>query len=262
MIMDIEMEERQCIADKCNQHFRVSSNSPQLYHSNFCALNDPNRDIKVGKWKKGMAETNNQHAKLALAKKNAKSAIEKETSIKLGREKTTPNIVPSIMRQDEKEQRKTGRAVEQKAEPTIITTKKNVTKEEIKTDEKTSKAIVNTTGNTMQTIENSSLKKLDLEGSELIPLEVYTDASSTLSTVVLGSMNLIDESMKLMHESAKSLLADESETSKKTTDDYKIRTAISCVSEVRNLMKTKLEIARLALDIYGPVRRYSKENKQ
>ena len=248
------MEDRQCVSSNCKMQFRVSVGSKQLYHSSYCADNDPNRERNEKEWQKTMRKISTGHAKLNQQQKmaNARSPeMKKEKLISVGSGQTIPSIEKPRINVKENSRP----LIQKKEEPgqklITIKTSPRLMPEELVTEEKTLSTTDNITETIMQETSSNSSKESKSEDMPMILPADYTQPSQTLKTVVLDSMSLIDDSMKLMHDSAQSLVKDSTENGKVTSDDYKIKTAIQCVAEVRNLMKTKIEIARLVLDIPG-----------
>lgn len=255
MITEIEMEDRQCVSANCKMQFRVSVGSNQLYHSSYCADNDPNRERNEKEWQRTMRKINTGHVKLnqqqRMEKKGPSPVMKSEKLISVGSGRTTQPIEKKKIEREESLPPIIEKKKERVLETITPTIKKKIMPEEQKIEEK----ILNTTDNTIETIMpetnlNSSKESNSGDTPMILPAD-FIQPSQTLKTVVLDSMSLIDDSMKLMHDSAQSLVKDSTEGGKVTSDDYKIKTAIQCVAEVRNLMKTKIEIARLVLDIPG-----------
>lgn len=100
----------------------------------------------------------------------------------------------------------------------------------------------------MQKTESESLKKSESdESGETLPT-VSTEQSLQLNREKLLSTSLVDDSMNHLHGLMKGVIRVPKEDAVMLLDPERVKTAVMCAAEIRNLMKIKVEAAKLLFE--------------
>jgi len=111
---------------------------------------------------------------------------------------------------------------------------------------------IKTKGNGMQETENENSKKSKNDEGEMIPQSDCTQLPIVLERERSSSIQLLNDSSQHLMKLAKSLAnprTDEEGGIIQHAPAHNVDTSIKCLSELRNIMKTKLEYLKFANDI-------------
>lgn len=103
--------------------------------------------------------------------------------------------------------------------------------------------------NITEKIEENFLIKLESEDSqETLPVD-FSPIFIDLKKANYHSKNLLDDSVKHLFVLMKGLTHDQADFDIKRVECHKVESAVKCASEIRNLLKLKLDIFKVAKDL-------------
>lgn len=234
--MSVPLEERFCVYEKCGKPFKVYPSNKQLFCSRNCqAQCDP--EVKDKVWKESFLQASSRSI---LQQKKERETTE-EMQIKSENIIPTPSlkkkrrsasdlqlpILPLPKEQEGPKQRETD---------TISEKKRSENVEESIVNESTKMSSTKEIEQATQPTAINDLVSFESEGGDEILPEVLNDSSLNSKTVVLSTMNLLDDSMKQLSK----LMKDQ---------PHAPYIQISAAKELRETMKVKLGVARHIRDL-------------
>lgn len=228
-VQTFTMETRLCTGKKCGQEFRVNSDSKQIYHSSFCQSNDSESPRKMKEWEKWRVVQSSEPLSVSCEKENVGEQRNNECT-----------QTPTMLNDTEANKGKSTQEIERQKkletlEPTTLT-EARLTNEEQNQEGKTAKEKTQLPEKDTTNEENISFRKLTNADAEMIQ---QLDSSAQLSLSALD----VSESMNCLNSSAQQMLT-LMKSAAKSSDLSSKQIAVRSAREVREAIKTKLEVSK------------------
>lgn len=245
--MKYKMEMRQCALHNCVGRFKVLEKDKQQYCSDFCEQSIKKKGCK----RKGIAfaKVLRKTTETLWDNQPKRNEIKNETGITKGCK--TQNLEqkkkPENLLSETRKLLNRKKSIKQEQGNTIINIKLNKIKPEVR-ELKTTPIKTLSNENTMPETENKMPQNTTNLDVPVTPQLDCTLPPTTIKLVESASMNLIDDTTQHLFGLMKGLTANAVPADLQKTPTHIAETAVKCATEIRGLLKLKLDVIKVVLE--------------